>query len=400
MSLLTPLLGLTTLVSIPLLASPAFQEPEAAQEPEVEVVSLGAAEIVPAKGHELMPWPRAYSGSMILTGVVEHGTWVEEGQPIARIDRRSLERQLRDAELALESAEYELESAHARADMQRESTEWSLQRKELALHRAMQELEAWEEFELGHAEAQKKLSAMYRKHGLDDALDELMQLEAMYTDDELTDATEEIVLKRQRRNLERSRFSAELQEAQAEHNAAMQWDRTSMAREMAVHEAQMDLEHTQRNAEMSMHKLERSMQAAERSLRDARERMEYLRQDSEQLELRAPQRGMLLHGSIADAGKKRHSMGGQLAPRQVAFTIYEPGSCEARKTLSATELRKVSNGQQVKLVMDGSGLELSGQLEIDAFPGPGGYAARIKIDGEHPQLVPGATASVSFRKGN
>jgi multidrug efflux pump subunit AcrA (membrane-fusion protein) len=400
MNPLTPLFGLTTLVSLPLLASPTFQEPEQEPAAEIEIVALGSGTVVPTAGTQLMPWPRAYSGQMILLEVAEHGSWVEKGQPIARVDRRSLVRQLRDAELRVESAESDLKMAHDRAEMLRDSTEWGLHRKELALKRAHQELESWVEFELGQAETQKLLSAMYREHGLEDALDELRQLEAMYTDDELTDATEEIVLKRQRRNLERSRISAGLQEAQSEHNAATQWERTGMQREMAVREAEMELEHAERNAKMSMHSTERGLVSSERSLRDAKQLLEDLRGDAKQLELRAPERGMLLHGSIEDAGSKRHRMGGQLSARQAAFMVYQPGAYELRMKLSAADKGKVTNGQNVSVAVDGSELKLTGRLMIDAFPGPGGYAARVVLDGEQAQLVPGATASVSFRAGN
>lgn len=404
MNALTPLLGLTTLVGLPLLASPAFQElaQEPAQEPaaEVEIISLGNGTVVPTHGTQLMPWPREYSGQMILLEVADHGSWVEKGQPIARIDRRSLERQLHDAELGVEHAKADLQMARERAEMQRESTEWSLHRKELAVERARQELDSWQDFELGQAETQKMLSAMYREHGLEDALDELLQLEAMYTDDELTDATEEIVLKRQRRNLKRSQLSAQLQEAQAEHSAATQWERTGMQREMAVREAEMDLEHSERNARMSMHGLERGLASSERALRDAQRRLKDLREDAKQLELRAPERGMLLHGSLEDAGSKRHSMGGQLSARQVAFTVYQPGAYELHMKLSATEKGQARNGQSVSVDVHGSDLKLSGKLSVDAFPGPGGYAARVTLDGDQAQLVPGAIATVSFRADN
>jgi multidrug efflux pump subunit AcrA (membrane-fusion protein) len=241
---------------------------------------------------------------------------------------------------------------------------------------------------------------MYREHGLEDALDELRQLEAMYTDDELTDATEEIVLKRQRRNLKRSQLSAQLQEAQAEHSAAIQWERTGMQREMAVREAEMDLEHAERNARMSMLSTERGLASSERGLRDAKQRLEDLRADAKQLELRAPERGMLLHGSIEDAGGKRHRMGGQLSARQAAFTVYQPGAYELSMKLSAADKGKVTQGQHVSVDVDGSELKLTGKLMVEPFPGPGGYAARVVLDGDQAQLVPGATASVSFRAGN
>lgn len=399
MHALAPILGLTTLVSLPLLAQPIPQEPvqEPVQEPAVEIVSLGSGTVVAAKGIEYRVWPRSYSGQMILKDVAEHGSWVEKGQPMARLDRRSLEKQLEAAEIAEEQAEIALRAAHERAEMQTESLEWGLHRKELALERAAQELESWEEFERGQAEANQRLSAMYRKHGLEDALDELMQLEAMYTDDELTDATEEIVLKRSRRNLERSRISAELQERQAAHTRETDWKRTSMMRRVALEEAEMAMHHAQREAEMSMRSLESGMQSAERALRDARQRLEDLHHDAEMLAMMAPARGVLLHGSLHQGGTSRHNEGGQLAPRQVAFSIIQPGKYAVKMHLSAELITQCSNGQSVEVKFGET--TLSGSLEFDRYAGPGGYAARIELDGEQAQLAVGDSVSVSFRKG-
>lgn len=390
---LAPILGLTTLVSLPLLAQP--QEP--AQQPAAEVVSLGQGTVIAAEGMEFRVWPRSYAGQMVLMDVAEHGGWIEKGQPMARLDRRSLEKQLEAAELGAEQAEMDLHATQERAEMQMESLEWSLRRKEMALDRAAQELDSWEEFELEQAEANQRLSAMFREHGLEDALDELMQLEAMYTDDELTDATEEIVLKRSRRNLERSRISADLQERQAAHTRETDWERTGMMRHVALEEAEMAVHHARREAEMTMHSIEMGLGAAERKLRDARQLLEDLHHDAEMLAMVAPARGVLLHGGLDSGGASRHKDGGQLAPRQVAFSIIQPGKYAVKMSLSAEQMSQCSNGQSVDVKFGEA--TMSGQLEIDRYAGPGGYAARIMLDGEQAQLAAGDSVSVSFRKG-
>lgn len=392
-----PILGLTTLVSLPLLAQPQEPAQQPAQEPAVEIVSLGNGTVMAAEGVEVRVWPRSYQGQMILKEVAEHGSWVEKGQPMARLDRRSLEQQLEAAELGAEQAKIDLHSTRERAEMQRESLEWSLHRKEMALDRAAQELASWEEFELGQAKANQRLGQMYREHGLEDALDELMQLEAMYTDDELTDATEEIVLKRSRRNLERSRISAELQARQAEHTRKTDWERTGMMRHVAVEEAEMAMRHARREAEMTMRSLDMGMEAAERKLRDARQRLEDLRHDAEMLAMMSPARGVLLHGSLDSGGASRHKAGGQLAPRSTVFSIIQPGKYAVKMHLNADQMAQCSNGQSVEVKF--GDMTMSGKLEIDRYAGPGGYAARIILDGEQPQLAAGDSVSVSFRKG-
>lgn len=401
----TSLLSMVALSAIPVFAHtlPVGQEPEpgSVEAAAPQEITLGNGRFVPAEGAQLMPWPRAYSGSLILVGVEDHGSWVEEGQPVARIDRSSLKRQIEDAELAVEAARFALESARMRFEMSKESAELSMHRAKMSVENAHWELESWHEFEREHREAQQHLSSMYREHGLEDAEDELNQLEAMYSDDELTDATEEIVLKRSRRNLDRSRFSAELQERQAAHNAEMEMERTSMLREIAVKEAELALEHAHRNHRLKMESEERGLQDAKRKLVRAEQRLEDLRNDAKQLSLVAPRRGMLLHGSMDQAGKtSAYQIGSSLAPRQIAFSIVDPGKLEIAMTLNDEQFAHARQGGQVVVECAALELKVMGKIEVDPFPTAGGYAARVHLKGDLPTVTPGTTASVTMLKEN
>ena len=146
-----------------------------------------------------------------------------------------------------------------------------------------------------------------------------------------------------------------------------------------------------------MRSLEMGLEAAERKLRDARQRLEDLRHDAEMLALEAPARGVLLHGGLDSGGASRHKDGGQLAPRQVAFSIIQPGKYTVKMSLSADLMAQCSNGQNVEVKFGEA--TMSGKIEIDRYAGPGGYAARVMLDGEQAQLAVGDSVSVSFRKG-
>jgi len=200
---------------------------------------------------------------------------------------------------------------------------------ELALEDKREARTNWEEFELGHQRASADMSAQRTQHGLDDAADELEQLRAMYTEDELTDATEEIVLKRSIRNLERQKFGARLSAAMRDFTAKTRWVRTSRDHRLAVERAELEVERQRRTLDLDA--MERYLKANEQeeSLRKLTVELEELRSDLESFVLKAPATGILLHGSL------RQYHAGQKAPRftelsdayskRGLFSIVQPG---------------------------------------------------------------------------
>jgi multidrug resistance efflux pump len=193
--------------------------------------------LVPRVGEEIQIWPEAWSGELLMLEVVGHGSWVSRGDVLARFDTRDFdeaveraERDLRTAELGLESTR--LGAAHAEAGA-RERVEDA----QYSLERARKELESWEKDELEIRRRGEELSAQYTQHNIDDQQDELDQLEAMYAGDELVDATEEIVLRRSRRNLTRSKVSQKLNLDRVAQQREMEIPHQTRAKRQAVDRA-------------------------------------------------------------------------------------------------------------------------------------------------------------------
>jgi len=383
--------------SLPLLAVSAPQEPVAAT-PEAPASISHQAYLVPQSGQLLMPWPRQYQGGLTVIEVVPHGTWVEEGQVIARLDMESYERQLHSAEIALEGAERRLHHMYAQHDMATESAYRDMEDAALRVEQAQRKLLGWTEFELEFAQADRDMSAMYREHSIHDATDELEQLEAMYTDDELTDATEEIVLMRSRRNLERSKLAARLSEARAEYQADFNWDRTTMQYERAVQSAELNLHHQEKRMQLAEESRAAEREAAERGLDEAARKLDGLRQDREQLMMRAPSRGVLLHGDMHDGARTaRHHMGSSLSPRSVAFSVATPGDFVARFEVPGEQLRQLKNGAACEVHGVNDGRQIAGKLQIEAYPNPSGmYQATVFLDGDQQSWVAGSNVRLEF----
>jgi HlyD family secretion protein len=367
--------------------------------------------LVPSKADEVVLWPQEWTGGYRVLEVLPHGTMVERGQVIAVLDREGLEKQLHDAEMAQESAQLNFALDQERAELDQMTTRQGILQAEYSLNRAKRDLKGWHEFQTKMNKAQAQLSALYGAHGIEDATDELDQLEAMYTADELTDATEEIVLKRSRRNLERSKISLDLQERQRDYQANFSWTTTGEMKEEALQNAKEGLELKVRRAELDNVAREHRLDVARLKLQRQEHKLERLREDMESMEIRAPRSGMLLHGAVDDYGPgkvaPRHRRGGQLQSRTPVFAVAAPGHFEIQFKAPESELVNLrSCGEGVATI---SGLaddkaRVAGSLELAHFPIPSSasgptnqYLSSLRIGVELTDVVPGQRASIEFQ---
>lgn len=284
--------------------------------------------IAPMQGKQVvLDWAR-WNGKTTFIDAALHGSRIEEGTVIARFDASVIEERLHDAKRRLSATGMRNELAKIRADMAEETAHRRLEDAEVALEDAHRAQQNWEEFELNHQRKSAELSAQRSKAGLEDSEDELEQLKAMYTEDELTDATEEIVLKRSIRNLEAQRFSARLSSAMREFTAKVRWPRTSRDLRRAVERADVALNNLRTNIELDA--VDRTLAANDREEALAKLTIEVdeLTADLAAFVVKAPATGILLHGGLRQyqAGQKppRFSDYSDAYTKRGLFTIYQP----------------------------------------------------------------------------
>ena len=316
--------------------------------------------------------------------VVDHGTFVNEGDMVLRLDPRSLERELVLAERALRAAERahvagtaaeKVDTASAKARMDKAATE---------LERAREALRVWNEVELPQQVRAGELAGKRGEASIADAEEELRQLEAMYRADELVQATEEIVLSRSRRNLAALRaaeaLAAERRAHELEHEVPLA---TARLRD-AVAEAERAVEHLEWTRESNAAERAATLQAAEDALLDARQRVTELRSDISAFLLRAPRSGVVLHGSSKDweAGVPARLVAGmKLASGEAVVLVADPDRLGLRARVNADTRRglKVSGAGMLRAPgLDG----VPASYLLDAYPDSGhtfGLRATVEV---------------------
>ncbi len=282
----------------------------------------------------------------------------------------------------------------AEDDEEDEASAAELSRLQKDAEWATRRLKGFLEQEKVHKKEGERLHEQSEQNQIEDQTDELTQLEKMYREDELVDATEEIVLKRSRRGLARLRASIALQQLVRRY-----------ARELVevIQQEGMEVDVAQKHAVVARQTRSAEQKAAGRKLDAEKTRTELdrqqlalarLRKDRDQMIVRAPRRGVALHGEPrAVPGSLRIERGAVLALRKTFMTVAEPGRFEVLTDLDEADIAKVRLGAAVEVVPSGiDDLELLGAVRVADLPtardgnGNNLYEARVALEKTDPRL--------------
>jgi len=367
-------------------------------EDEAPAASALTGILMPVAPVTITLWPEAYSG------VLAPGSTVKEGDVIARLDPRDVEEQIADAELDLDSARVQHAGLVEKNAIAEEAAASGLARTRAALERARRSHEGYATREAAFQTRSDALVLKSEQSRTDDQKDELEQLEAMYEADELTDATEEIVLKRSRRNLE-----------QTEERNALSADRRQYRIDLADQlEAEKRTEDVLRREEELAH-LIRTQVSEARAREDAEarstaglhkkaQRFERLMVDLGRMKVVAPSAGTLLHGARKDyrpgGSGQLIERGSHLSERAESFLIAEPSAIAIAVDVPESRLSQFPDGAAVVArPVSAPEVELRGTLALAAYPGSrrggeGHFAGTITLVGEAPELLLGTHVEV------
>lgn len=394
--------ALIAALALPLAAAPAQDAKDAKEPAKLE----RSGTFVPADAVDVKVALEAFSGPLELLEVVAHGSPVRAGDTLARCRLDAIDEALAAAERELRSLEIRHHNAREQARLDQESADLKIADAAEAIDDAEKALALWEKTELELKRRGIDLNRDSIEDGLDNQRDELAQLEKMYSKDELTDETEEIVLKRARRQLARSEASYALTKARQKIDEEVNDPNTLKGKRRAVRDARNQRDRLLRQTEMEKRVRDDNLSKQEPELSAARAKLEKLRRDRDAMTVRAPAAGVVLHGALEDyrPGKSapRHAAGGNLPGKGVAFTIAKAGPLAVALDVPESHVLQLSQGCAVKVVPAADGARtLMGRLRFERFPAPrsaGGnentYDGSVELDEGEPSFVPGMRCKV------
>lgn len=365
-------------------------------------VAVEEGVLVPAHATALTVRPKAYPGKLRVLDVVAHGTAVEEGDVVLRLDRETLDAALRKAEWATRTKKIELRSA-------RLTLEEGQENGERAREKAEQDLEVARHSLSGYREIQRPLDQRSYRRGeqayidsIQDQQDEIDQLGKMYKEDELTEATEELVLKRAHRKLAATKERLEIYRARFHYNTEYTETKTLQALERAVEEREKKLRKVERDVATNHEKAEITVERAEHELAISERNLARMRKDGRGFVLRAPHAGVVLHGNLVSASPANGIMDQNVAAKamrrhdvvtagRTLLTLAVPGAMKVRFALKAEDRYHARAGTFAAVLPKAlPEVVLSATLEpLGRFPrADGKWTAHAVFGGDDDRLVP------------
>ncbi|MBI2192794.1 MAG: hypothetical protein HYU36_12505 [Planctomycetes bacterium] len=352
-------------------------------------------------------WPEAWEDLVVLKAV-EQGEEVQKGDVLVQIDARKLDEVIDDLESQRALGEATQRLGLAELAAMEKSAPVEVEVAGRARKIAEEDLKTFQDVDRPWEEKWADQRVKWTSQWLEYDLEELRQLEKMYRADELTEETEEIILKRQRNEVERTRFYLESAKVARDQAIHLYLPREDESRKLDSCQQSLAWEKTQNLLPIQIERKRAEVAKLQRDRKKAEERLKKLRKDREALRITAPASGIVFYGPCL-RGRWPHVQamtvklipGGRIVPREIFITVVEARPLFARAEIGEADLHHLRTGLEGKAIPTGFP-DLKVPAEIDAISSvpeeQGKFDARIflRLDSNGQKLMPGMTCRIRF----
>jgi len=394
-------------------------EPEKKPEaPATHTVKKGAlkskaqvdAVIEPRQMEAIKFTPKSWS-DFTVQEVVAHGAQVKKGEVLIRFEQEKIKDQLEDLEAERPGAKIAFELATAELENLEQSTPAKLDAAKRLFRNADEDYSYFESTGRPQREKSAKFSLKSAEQRLENAAEELKQLMKMYEADDVTEETEEIILKRQKYAVETAQFFLESSKLTTTRDLEVfiprEYENLKNNRrdqELAMSLAEQNLPKNLAKKRLDYEKMKRDQKKAEKKLAD-------LKSDIELMAIESPMEGIVFYGANEN-GKwttggtvsKKLIPGGKVTASEVIMTVVNPENLILKATIAEGDLGKFKQGmkgtaspiaapdRKIPVVLE----------ELGYLPLPGGgFEAEISFKKDKSiRLYPGMTCKITFTEGD
>ncbi|MDG1896818.1 MAG: efflux RND transporter periplasmic adaptor subunit [Fuerstiella sp.] len=286
--------------------------------------------------------------SFVISKIVPHGTMIRKGQNVVWFESEDLDRQLRKAEVDLRLSRLTLDDDEFAFEQFQEIQRLDREAAERSKKKAQQDHDNFVREDRDRQVKAAEFNLKSSTASLANATEELRQLEQMYKEDDLTEESEEIVLKRARQSVESAEYRLEgtrilslrtlsqtIPQSDVQHAATL--TRSGLTYRKAIR----DLSSSRVRREIEMARKRKQFEDEEIHVRE-------MQHERKQIALKAPHDGIVFHGPLqrGKLGDKESSLepGSKVTNEQTIATISEVGRLHVRVELSEDKLRTVTVG--------------------------------------------------------
>jgi HlyD family secretion protein len=354
----------------------------------------------------LVPLPT--QGPLVLRQIVEHGKRVRKGDLLAAFDTRKMDQALQDTEVDLQALEAALRLAEEELPLADKAQPLELAAAERARKQAEEDLKYFLDVDRDQEEKTAHFMVKVARFYVEYAEEELRQLEKMYKASDLTEDTEQIILRRQRNRVEIERFL--LREVELRRDYLLRYALPRREVELRHNLAKQELELAKARNTFSLQLLQkREALVKQRHERDKlRKRLELLRKERDEMTLYAPRDGIVYHGRFqhgqwlpTGGSVGRLVPEATVSPGEVFLTVAAPRPLQLRIQVEEKDLQwlKVGLRGKARLPTDPDHPLPAHLTALSLVPvAAGKYEAQVTVDlpAEETRALPGMSCKLTF----
>jgi HlyD family secretion protein len=392
------------------------QKPEGIVKPATAKVEKGTVKAgVSLKGvvaaertAEVSIKPEAWAVPLMVKKAVPHGTRVKQGEPLVYLELDKIDQAIKDLKADRALAELAIKQAEEELPVLQKSVPLDIAAAERARQIADEDLKKFNDVDRPLLEETARRNVKSAQHYLEYAREELRQLEKMYRSKDLTEETEEIILKRQRHQVDQADFNLKSATIRTDQTLKIDLPRKAVAvREDAIKTA-VALEKARHTLPLSLNQKRLTLSKLRYENEKTAERLQKLEKDREAMTIRSPADGVVYYGrsqngqwpTAAQAAMKLQP-GGAVMPDEVFMTVVTTRPVFVYAMVEEKDLHWLRPGQTGKAVPTGfPDAKFAVRLtEVSAVPQPsGGFLARAAVTGgaDADVLQPGMACAVKI----
>jgi HlyD family secretion protein len=340
--------------------------------------------------------------------VVEHGAKVHKGEQLIKFDDKKINEAIQDLELDQRLSELMISRSEEEMPRMEKTLKMDFADAERTDKNAKEDFKRYNETDRPMAVKSAEFMLRYYNFMLDYEKDELNELEKMYKADDLTEETEEIVLKRQKNAVEFAQFSVENAKIDSEEMIKVRIPRMDIRLKEALDRAALAKARAQMALNTDLNRARYELEQRKKLRTKSLDRHTKLLGDKELMEIESPADGIVFYGQCVNGRWSdtpslinRYKPKNNVTSSPAIMTIVETRPLYVTSTVDEAKRPEVSDGQKIKVTLPAEGSDrVNGDVKsISPIPvSTGKYEINFNVEQDQiPKwVVPGTSCKVAI----
>lgn len=350
--------------------------------------------------------PESWSTFKVVKAV-DHGERVRKGDVLVEFESDKIEEAIADRETARELAALSLKQAEIGLKLLETTTPIDLELADRQKRMMKEDLARFLKIDYDLSKKSAEFSLKSSEETLEYQMEELKQLEKMYEADDLTEETEEIILKRQRNAVERAKFYLEMAKNRFDETMNLSLPRSKESMQYSADLLDLSMDRIKATLPLDLEREKIGLEKLKIEQKRDAESFEKLKGDLKLMKLTAPVDGIVYYGKCVRGKWSGAStvadklIPGATASTGVLMTIVSPRPLVIRASVEEKDLHWIKSGMRGTVTPTAlpDARATATINEVESIPGVDGNFAtemRVSLTDQMDLLMPGMDCKVEL----